>query len=477
MNWRLTALTAVFLTAAPAIAQELPSDHELWPPDVFASAYKLIASEEEQAHLDTLQGAARTHFLEQFWKLRDPTPTTPENAFREQFRERVDYALTWFRTVNIRDPWDDRGRVYIKFGEPDERQDSVDHWYAPLDSTKARRASPKSSRVKSPSEQPDPNRSKREFGEVWYYYGRNLVLQFQGEHLDYRMVPFVNSRGDYQPNFAFEEARYEVDSGRVVYVPPVGREELALVLAWYPFRREDGSYDVYFASALPISGLASSVGFRQYEYSYSATLSVYDEQLSRVWLDSASTRGNLDRQSRKHTSLSGFSHVLPPGYYLVGAEVTSTDSVRHAFSSLAGWLVPYADRVELDLSPLVVAAAIDSASSSASFFVRNDKAIWPVPGARFDEHHAVYFYHEVYNLGRTEEGSSAYRIRYTLYDRKRGTTRLLADREIQSDRRNTFHSGAIPPGALKSGRYILEARIDDNVSGESKIALASIVVD
>lgn len=478
MTWRLAFLLVSTLTVGAVFAQELPADHGLWPPAVFTSAYKLIATPGEQAALDTLQGDSRTQYLERFWKLRDPTPTTPQNEFREQFRERVEYALVWFRTVNIRDPWDERGMVYIKFGEPDERQDSVDHWYAPMDTAKATHQMPmSSSEVINPMERGDPNWFKRDLGEVWYYFGRNLVLQFQGDHLDYRLVPTVTSKGEYQPLFDFEEHRRKVSISPVAYLPPLGREELALSLAWYPFRREDGSYDVYFASALPIAALASSVGLRQYQYSYSAILSVYNERLDCVWLDSARTEGNLDRTSRKSTSLSGFSHVFPPGHYLVGAEVTSTDSIRHATASLSGWLVPYAEEVGLDLSPLIVAARIEDSTSDESFLVRNGKSIWPVPGAQFNSQQTVYFYHEVYNLGPDGRHRYDYRIRYTLFDKKRGTTKVLVDRTLESEISNTFHSCAIPSGTLQGGRYILEAKIDDLVTGKSKVALAALMVD
>lgn len=464
------------LTSPPIMASDLPSNHELWPPKVFASAYKLIATDDERNALDTLTGVPRTEFLARFWKRRDPTPSTPANDFMEQFRERVETALIWFKTVNIRDPWDARGTVYIKIGEPDLRQDSVDFWYSPMDTVKLGRAYPMMEKP-TITQRGDPNWFKRDYGEVWYYFGRNLILQFQGYDLDYQLVPFVNARGDYQPLFDFEERVYEVDTAQTAYVPPLGREELTLALEWYPFRREDGQYDVYFGSAFPVSAIAEVSGYRQYSLSYSASVSVHDDQMSPVWSDRVSTMKQFEGSTRGLSIQNGFSHVLPPGYYLVGGEVTSADSVVHASATLEGWLVPYAEQVELDLSALVIAATISDAPQGGTSFVRNGKQIIPVPGGVFAKDQPIYFYHEVYNLALVADGMCTYRIRYTLYDQKRKRERLLTDRTLESSETQSFHSGSIPPGTLRKGQYILEAKIDDLVSGQTKVALAGFEID
>jgi GWxTD domain-containing protein len=461
----LTTIVAIGLASGSAFAQDLPTNHQLWPPAVFSSAYELIATEAEWKALDTLTGPARTAFLERFWIRRDPTPTTPENEFKDQFHERVEFALVWFKAVNIREPWDARGTVYIKFGDPDDRQDSVDFWYAPMDSARA-----------SGSGQ-DPNDFKRDYGEVWYYFGRNLVLQFQGFNLDYELVPVVNARGEYQPLFDFDERVHEVDTARTVYIPPLGRDELSLALAWYPFRREDGRYDVYLASAFPISAMVESRGRGENLLSYSASVTVRDEQMSTVWSDQVSTRKQLQGSVQGLSAQNGFSHVLSAGYYFVGGEVVSSDSVHHAAATLEGWLVPYAEKVELDLSALVIAARITDAPESGAAFVRNGKQIIPVPGAVFGAGQTIYFYHEVYNLTLAREGSCRYRIRYTLYEQKHKKERVLAEHTFEGAETQTFHSGGIPATVIKEGRYLLEARIDDLVAAKSKVALAAFKVD
>lgn len=455
---------ALLLCGSSVRAGDLSSDHAQWPPAVFSSAYRLIATDAEQAALDTLTGPARTYLLVRFWMRRDPTPSTPENEFKEQFRERVETALLQFRTVNIQNPWDERGKVYIKFGEPDDRQDSVDFWYAPMDSVRASRGM-------------DPNYFKREFGEVWYYFGRNLVLQFQGYNLDYQLVPYVSAEGDYQPLFDFDERVHEVDTAVTTYVSPLGRDEMSLALAWYPFRREDGQYDVYFASAFPVSAMASPGDYGHYSLSYSASVTVRNDEMSTVWSDQVSTLKEFEGPIRGLSAQNGFSHVLPPGYYFIGGEVLSRDSVHHAAAAQEGLLVSYAEKVELDLSALVIAAYISDAPEGSTAFVRNGKQIIPVPGATFGKGQSLYFYHEVYNLTPSAEGQCRYHICYKLYEHKHKRERVLTERTFETTETKTFHSGGIPGKTLKKGEYILEAKIDDLVATKTKVALARFKID
>jgi GWxTD domain-containing protein len=76
--------------------------------------------------LDTyrsLDSAGQREFLRQFWKARDPDPKTPENeALREHVR-RCEFANETFGEQirkGLEGSQTDRGRIYVKFGEPEE---------------------------------------------------------------------------------------------------------------------------------------------------------------------------------------------------------------------------------------------------------------------------------------------------------------------------------------------------------------------
>jgi GWxTD domain-containing protein len=78
---------------------------------------------ELSAWSDKLTPAAKRRFLTQFWIARDPTPGTPRNERREAFYESIDYANRTYREGG-RNPvagWrSDRGRIYAKYGAPEE---------------------------------------------------------------------------------------------------------------------------------------------------------------------------------------------------------------------------------------------------------------------------------------------------------------------------------------------------------------------
>ena len=60
----------------------------------------------------------REQFIKVVWDSRDPDPDTEENEFKEQFYERVAYANEHFASGKP-GRFTDRGRIYIKFGQPD----------------------------------------------------------------------------------------------------------------------------------------------------------------------------------------------------------------------------------------------------------------------------------------------------------------------------------------------------------------------
>lgn len=65
----------------------------------------------------------RIEAFNEFWRSRDPTPTTPENEVKMAFYYRVHVANKNFGYMR-QDGWaTDRGRIYIQYGEPDQIDD------------------------------------------------------------------------------------------------------------------------------------------------------------------------------------------------------------------------------------------------------------------------------------------------------------------------------------------------------------------
>ena len=101
-----------------SLEKELNRPFEKWlKEDVFY----IITSEERAAFKRFQNAEEREQFIEQFWIRRDPTPDTAENEYREELYRRIAYANEHFGSG--KPGWKtDRGRIYITFGPPDERE-------------------------------------------------------------------------------------------------------------------------------------------------------------------------------------------------------------------------------------------------------------------------------------------------------------------------------------------------------------------
>lgn len=84
----------------------------------------IITPEEKRAFMLLKSDEEREHFIEQFWRARDPNPATSENEYRTEYYGRIAYANQNFGFGNIAGWRTDRGRIYITYGKPDEVQKS-----------------------------------------------------------------------------------------------------------------------------------------------------------------------------------------------------------------------------------------------------------------------------------------------------------------------------------------------------------------
>ncbi len=84
---------------------------------------ELISSREEFETYRYLPEEERAPFMKRFWNDRDPDLSTSVNERLLEHYRRVWYARTHF--ADGKEPWDARGVVYIRFGEPDHRTSSI----------------------------------------------------------------------------------------------------------------------------------------------------------------------------------------------------------------------------------------------------------------------------------------------------------------------------------------------------------------
>jgi GWxTD domain-containing protein len=96
--------------------EELKSVYKKWLDE---DVPYIITDEERKAFKQLKTDEERDQFIEQFWLRRDPDPDTPENEYKDEYYQRVEYANEKF-TSGIAGWRTDRGRIYIMYGKPDE---------------------------------------------------------------------------------------------------------------------------------------------------------------------------------------------------------------------------------------------------------------------------------------------------------------------------------------------------------------------
>jgi GWxTD domain-containing protein len=81
----------------------------------------IITKPERKAFLELETDETRDKFIERFWAIRNPTPGSPDNAYKDEIYERIAYADAHFGIGSGEEGWrTDRGRTYITLGKPQQ---------------------------------------------------------------------------------------------------------------------------------------------------------------------------------------------------------------------------------------------------------------------------------------------------------------------------------------------------------------------
>jgi GWxTD domain-containing protein len=81
-----------------------------------------VLTEEEMKEFQSLSTGEQERFMIDFWKKIDPTPATVQNEAMIEHYRRVAYADEHYGTAGVRGALTDRGKIYIKYGAPDDIQ-------------------------------------------------------------------------------------------------------------------------------------------------------------------------------------------------------------------------------------------------------------------------------------------------------------------------------------------------------------------
>ncbi len=83
----------------------------------------IITKDERDAFLKLTTDEAREKFIETFWEIRNPSPGSPTNTYKDEIYQRIAFADARFGIGSGGEGWrTDRGRTYITLGPPQQKQ-------------------------------------------------------------------------------------------------------------------------------------------------------------------------------------------------------------------------------------------------------------------------------------------------------------------------------------------------------------------
>lgn len=379
----------------------------------------------------------KTEFLRLFWASRDPEPVTEVNERLVEHYRRVQYArMSFFRGQW---PWDRRGDLYVRYGEPDDRY----HFIA----------------VSNETVEPRPTVNAK-------------VDEIRAQNLTWRYRLAVGA-GAMRSNhslvgFKTESWVYVSHNLELFFVDQLGTEKFDYPLEQIGFGRQDryhprkvaqeliertpNAYD-YDRGGEPLDGAIDAVTYRgenggtQLEVAYGVAQAhvgrVTDSEARTTWLDSrmalrdqtyhwitarSDTLGPLERsltteKAKKKREL----RASDPAYLSVirlsanpGAYRAAL-SVRDRSSRRAGVFdqpvtVPDYSRDSLSVSDIRLALSVRP-TDRPGVFTRHGLEIIPNPARAYPPSQPVYVYYEVYRLKPNASGHSSYRTQIEIAEK------------------------------------------------------------
>lgn len=466
------------------------------------SAWKKLRTDQE-----------REQFIAEVWHLRDPDPDTEENEYREAYYERVEYANEHFSS-GVPGVKTDRGRIYLKYGKPDEVE-----------------SHPAGSSYTPASYEGSGSRSTYPF-EIWWY--RNLPGRSDVE------VEFVDPTGTGEYRIArnpFEKiATLNVPGGAPTFA---GVSQADVVTAANGFgnpfspRAKDGEFEwmdrIRLRDEAPpvnfdrpsgtgtsgpviednfITSVVQISFFKQSDDRVIVALTIQTDNRELVFRDigglqsarlnisgritsvagrrvgffedavttTATTTELLEAKERKSAYQKAVA--LPPGRYRVDVLVRDVESGAESRQHV-GFEVPKYG-ANLASSSLILASVLDQVSDTPQSrqFVIGDKKVIPNLIATYHRGAPVGVYMQVYNAGIDQTTlRPSVDVEYALVKDGREIGKQLEDwRGTSTAGDRLTLARLIDSRGLAPGDYAIEVRARDRVSGQSLVQTAKFTI-
>lgn len=495
---------------------------------------RLLASADEYEAF--AQAPDRDAYLTRFWGDRDTDLTTSANERRLEHYRRVWFARQHFS--KSRQPWDTRGEVYVRFGEPDHRsrsdwmnfQQSMDvhrvkealaiqihgagevaSWGDILVAFPVRsiRGPQDLDGFTAPAYRPvlaNEMDTSTVPWESWVYVndsvGGGMEVTFTDEMLngafDYAPPP-VDVDIDIRKLAAFNRLSPRNVSMRTAarypdyYQPPENEDPLEFYYDLADFRGQAEA-----ASALEVyAGIPQQAA--QYleaedvtTLEVERTVAVLNKETGAVHRVNGDVRFRRDGDVRQQEGAFIPDVVrleVPPGHYRMEVKARDRRTGKRGRYRQTIQVEAYPE-TGLRISDLELAWRI-SETGLEDKFSKGELHVVPMPTRMYGKGHSVYVYYEIYNLARDTFGQTRYRVAYTVGEEGKpgigNIARLVRLREnrraevevayeLVGTQRSEVEYVALQLGQQNTGRQVLQVAVTDVNSGETVTKDAAFVV-
>lgn len=427
----------------------------------------LIARPGEMDGFSELSALDQRGFLDDFWRRRDPTLVSGGRARRAEHYRRVWYARNYFS--DRRTPWDRRGDVYIRYGEPTYRSRSDrtntippplvqmikernrleiygEDWDSWIQETRndPEAGSPGLGNAELESIHGITVADETGIGpafpvrsgpagattpwESWVYtqVGGGIEIVFTdetgGSGFDYAPVPPVDLQSDILGDLAFRATTYA--PGQVVqrvtgsqpdrFTLPPGVEPLEFYYDVAAFRGEDTSaderVDVYFG--IPPEQLAGKTKRERVILDRTVVLADSSGTAKHCLHDRLGFSGVQRLAARKGAFIPELATArISPGDYRLAIQLSDPSTGKWGIYLQDITVPSYRD--SLALSDIALAWTVSS-DGPEDKFTRGEVRVIPMASRTYRTDQSVFLYYEIYNLRKDGYGQTRYEVAYTI---------------------------------------------------------------
>ena len=458
----------------------------------------LLSPELQIQFLGLSSDELRAEWIRRYWKFRDPTPTTPENERRFVHERRVHEARERFEW---KEPpgWDDRGAVWIQFGEPDSVISEVasvedglgfvpaqeqwlylaEKWVVQFERPNPRgpwKLGRSSARLSYRPDLVARDRDRlgydpsQELPTASNYDRASDLIGFEEDRLLIAQDPLSDRLDEdllrHETRTAFQarelmrkkqeglvrfQQTYEAGAERFL-LPGKAPKRLWYVFDVDVFKGPPGRMRVEVHYQINLQDLTFAWRDSQYVASYHAEGSLIDAEAREAARDEYAERVTAEDFSTTLASQLVPGQLVfnvPEGTYRLGIRILDTGSNGQG-TYVTAVEVPRLDGVALALSDVQMATSILYAGDDwRSRFIKHDRLVVPNPIKAYTRNNQLVAYYEIYGLKVGADGVCRYEVKYTIAPRSLGR-----------------HEGWFPPEGTFEKPYVSSSFTDEGATSE-----------